>query len=166
MGNRKYRKRNYALAALAVVLLLGLTHCQSHSDASAVKITNPEAASQPVTATPSTMTWQTAIARVAEQNIPAVVHIEVTQRREISNPMLPFNNDPFFHFFFNGPQMPRKFKQELRGLGTGMVIEVSRDAGRRAWTTAGKGPSVRWYWVRRHGVRRNWEWRARRDSNP
>ena len=123
MGNRKYRNRNYARAALAVVLLLVLTHCQSHSDASAVKITTPKAALQPVTATPSTMTWQTAIARVAEQNIPAVVHIEVTQRREISNPMLPFNNDPFFHFFFNGPQMPRKFKQELRGLGTGMVID-------------------------------------------
>ena len=123
MGNRKYRNRNYAFAVLAMVLLLGLTHCQPHSDASAVKITNPEAASQPVTATPSTMTWQTAIARVAEQNIPAVVHIEVTQRREISNPMLPFNNDPFFHFFFNGPQMPRKFKQELRGLGTGMFID-------------------------------------------
>jgi len=123
MGNRKYRNRNYAFAALAVVLLLGLTHCQSHSDASAVKITTPKAARQPVTATPSTTTWQNAIARVAEQNIPAVVHIEVTQRREISNPMLPFNNDPFFHFFFNGPQMPRKFKQELRGLGTGMVID-------------------------------------------
>jgi serine protease Do len=52
-----------------------------------------------------------------------VVHIDVTQRREISNPMMPFGNDPFFHFFFNGPQVPRKFKQELKGLGTGMLID-------------------------------------------
>jgi serine protease Do len=51
----------------------------------------------------------------------------VTQRREISNPMQPFNNDPFFHFFFNGPQMPRKFKQELRGLGTGMLMDGQGD---------------------------------------
>jgi hypothetical protein len=32
----------------------------------------------------------TAIAQVARQNIPAVVHIEVTQRQEVANPMLPF----------------------------------------------------------------------------
>jgi serine protease Do len=88
-----------------------------------VQTTPAKTGLQTVAATPSIMTWQTAIARVAQQNIPAVVHIDVTQRREISNPMLPFNNDPFFHFFFNGPQMPRKFKQELRGLGTGMLID-------------------------------------------
>jgi serine protease Do len=76
-----------------------------------------------VTATISKRIWKTAIAHVASENIPAVVHIDVTQRREISNPMMPFGNDPFFHFFFNGPQVPRKFKQELKGLGTGMLID-------------------------------------------
>jgi serine protease Do len=68
--------------------------------------------------------WQTAIAKVAKGSIPSVVHIDVTQRREIANPMLPFGNDPFFRFFFNGPQPPQKFKQELRGLGTGMIIDA------------------------------------------
>jgi serine protease Do len=65
----------------------------------------------------------TAIAQVARQNIPAVVHIEVTQRQEVANPMLPFENDPFFHYFFNLPRMPRKFKRELKGLGTGMIMD-------------------------------------------
>jgi Do/DeqQ family serine protease len=65
----------------------------------------------------------TAIAQVAKQNIPAVVHIEVTQRQEVANPLLPFENDPFFRYFFNLPRMPRKFKRELKGLGSGMIMD-------------------------------------------
>ena len=59
-----------------------------------------------------------AISKVAADNIPAVVHIEVTQSQEVNNPLVPFENDPFFHYFFNVPKdMPRKFKRELKGLG-------------------------------------------------
>jgi serine protease Do len=65
----------------------------------------------------------TAIVQVARQTIPAVVHIEVTERREVVNPLSPFENDPFFHYFFNVPRMPKKFKRELKGLGTGMIID-------------------------------------------
>ncbi len=64
----------------------------------------------------------TAIRQIAKQNIPAVVHIEVTQRQEIANPFLPFDNSPFFRFFFDVPGMPRKFQRELKGLGTGMLM--------------------------------------------
>jgi serine protease Do len=78
----------------------------------------------PAPATPAEApNLSTAIAQVARQNIPAVVHIEVTQRQEVANPMLPFENDPFFHYFFNPPRMPRKFKRELKGLGTGMIMD-------------------------------------------
>jgi serine protease Do len=52
-----------------------------------------------------------------------VVHIEVTQRQEVANPLLPFENDPFFRYFFSLPRMPRKFKRELKGLGTGMIMD-------------------------------------------
>ena len=38
----------------------------------------------------------TAVTQVAKQNIPAVVHIEVTERKEVDNPLLPFQKDPFF----------------------------------------------------------------------
>ena len=65
----------------------------------------------------------TAIIRVAKQAIPAVVHIEVTERQEVMNPLLPFEGDPFFKRFFDIPKMPRKFKRELKGLGTGMIID-------------------------------------------
>ncbi|MGD0625753.1 MAG: Do family serine endopeptidase [Thermodesulfobacteriota bacterium] len=65
----------------------------------------------------------TAIVQVARQTIPAVVHIEVTERREVVNPLSSFENDPFFHYFFNVPRMPKKFKRELKGLGTGMIID-------------------------------------------
>ncbi len=65
----------------------------------------------------------TAIIQVAKQNIPAVVHIEVTESQEVVNPFLPFESDPFSRRFFETPNMPRKFKRELKGLGTGMIID-------------------------------------------
>jgi serine protease Do len=65
----------------------------------------------------------TAIVRVANQRMPAVVYIEVTESRMVENPLLPFENDPFFRRFFGMPKMPRKFKQERKGLGSGMIID-------------------------------------------
>jgi len=65
----------------------------------------------------------TAIIQVAKQNLPAVVYIEVTESREVTNPFLPFENDPFFRRFFGVPKMPKKFKQEMKGLGSGMIID-------------------------------------------
>ena len=66
----------------------------------------------------------TAIKQVAKQSIPAVVAIEVTESREVENPLLPFSHDPNFRRFFGIPKMPRKFKQELKGLGSGMIIDA------------------------------------------
>ncbi len=65
----------------------------------------------------------TAIVQVAKQNIPAVVHIDVIERQEVANPFFDFQNDPFFRYFFGNPGGPRKFQRELRGLGTGMIID-------------------------------------------
>jgi serine protease Do len=123
MATQKNNHLRYLLALLMMVLALGLTQCQSPSDQIAVAPVAKDDHVKPTAADTSTTGWKTTIARVARENIPAVVHIDVTQRREISNPMMPFGNDPFFHFFFNGPQAPRKFKQELKGLGTGMLID-------------------------------------------
>jgi serine protease Do len=66
----------------------------------------------------------TAIIQVAKQNLPKVVYIEVTESREVANPFLPYENDPFFRRFFGNPKMPRKFKQEIKGLGSGMIIDA------------------------------------------
>jgi serine protease Do len=66
----------------------------------------------------------TAISRVAEDIIPAVVQIQVTERREVPNPFLPFEKSPFFRHYFRLPKkMPKKFKEELMGLGTGMIVD-------------------------------------------
>ncbi len=65
----------------------------------------------------------TAIVQIAKKNIPAVVHIEVTGQQEMAAPSLPFENDPFFRYFFGVPKGPRKFKRETKGLGTGMIID-------------------------------------------
>ena len=66
----------------------------------------------------------TAIVRVAKDNIPAVVHIEVTRSQEVRRPAMPFENDPFFRFFQDPQQAPRRYKREMRGLGTGMITDA------------------------------------------
>ncbi|HEX7503832.1 MAG TPA: Do family serine endopeptidase [Syntrophales bacterium] len=66
----------------------------------------------------------TAIIRVAKENIPAVVHIEVTRSQEAGRPATPFEGDPFFRFFQEPQRAPRKFKREVQGLGTGMIIDA------------------------------------------
>jgi serine protease Do len=83
-----------------------------------------KAAAQESKLSKGTADLSTAIERVAEQTIPAVVHIEVTQRQEVSTPLLPFENDPLFRHFFGIPEMPKKFKRELKGLGTGVIIDT------------------------------------------
>ncbi|MEJ2155748.1 MAG: Do family serine endopeptidase [Desulfobacteraceae bacterium] len=121
---RKYSHLGYIFVIMTAVLTLGLTQCQSNANSSTIQTASQQPSKiKPAAVEQSAFSLKTAIAQVARQNIPAVVHIDVVQRREISNPMTPFGNDPFFHFFFNGPQMPRKFKQELKGLGTGMLID-------------------------------------------
>jgi serine protease Do len=64
-----------------------------------------------------------AIAKVAESTVPAVVLIQVTERQEVPNPLLPYENNPLFRQFFGLPKkMPKKFKKEIMGLGSGMII--------------------------------------------
>jgi serine protease Do len=65
----------------------------------------------------------TAIADVAQKAMPAVVHIEVTQRVEVPFPQGPFENDPFFRYFFGPPSGPRTFKKEMKGIGSGMILD-------------------------------------------
>ena len=123
MKSRRYTVRSFLLVTLAVVFFLGLTQCESQSGIRTAETSTAKAAPAPTAVSPSAMNWRNAIAEVAQETIPAVVHINISQSREVANPLLPFNNDPFFHFFFNGRKMPRKFKEELKGLGTGMIID-------------------------------------------
>ena len=67
----------------------------------------------------------TAIQDVAKKTIPAVVHIEVTEKQRVANPLMPFQNDPMFRYFFghNGG-MPKSFEREVTGLGSGILIDA------------------------------------------
>ena len=73
---------------------------------------------------PTNVDLSTAITQVAKQTIPAVVHIEVTKSQMVANPFLPFQDDPSFRQFFGNQKMPKKFKRELKGLGSGMIIDA------------------------------------------
>ncbi len=143
MINKPTQTMRYLFFFVIAVLTLGLTQCQSQADNSTATqnpsatagaignvkspaVENPTVqAVMPVSTHPSADDLSTAIAKVAKDAIPAVVHIEVTQRQEVNNPFLPFENDPFFHYFFDVPRhMPRKFKRELKGLGSGMIMDA------------------------------------------
>jgi serine protease Do len=66
----------------------------------------------------------TGVMKVAKDCVPAVVHIEVTERNEVPNPLYPFENEPFFRHFFGMPKkIPKKFKQEIIGVGSGIIID-------------------------------------------
>ncbi len=65
----------------------------------------------------------TAISKVAEETIPAIVQIQVIERREVPNPFFPFEKSPSLRHYFGLPKkMPKKFKEERIGLGTGMIL--------------------------------------------
>ncbi len=69
----------------------------------------------------------TAITKAATQAMPAVVYIEVTESRVVENPFGGLENDPLFRRFFGIPKMPPRFKQETKGLGSGMIIGAEGD---------------------------------------
>jgi len=68
--------------------------------------------------------FSNAIIQVAKKNIPSIVHIEVAARQEQVRPALPFEDDPFFRFFFGVPNAPRNSERDVRGVGTGIIIDA------------------------------------------
>jgi serine protease Do len=123
MIHKQTRTMRYLFFFAIVVLALGVTQCGSRSSGATAAQNLPAVTAAPLKVHASAEDLSTAIARVAKEALPAVVHIDVTQSQEVSNPFLPFENDPFFHYFFNAPKnMPKKFKRKLEGLGSGMIM--------------------------------------------
>jgi len=135
-SNQKYQASHSRLNVLLLVaafifLATGLFTACNKKDEQAGKpegtdtAISSQPAVAPVTTQPQTMVdWKTAIERVAKKAIPTVVHIEVTEYQEVVNPMFPFENDPFLQQFFGTPRGPRKFKRELKGLGSGIIMDA------------------------------------------
>ena len=79
----------------------------------------------PANAVPYDVNLVTAIKDVAKKAIPTVVHVEVTEKQSVPNPLLPFQNDPMFRYFFGNPgRMPKSFEREVQGLGSGIIIDA------------------------------------------
>ncbi len=112
------------LAPLLLVLLsaciLSLAACSREKQGPVATVATEPA---PVAAADGSANLITAIEQVAQQTIPAVVHIEVTERQEVPNPFFQFEQDPFFRQFFGGKKQPRELQRELRGLGSGMLMD-------------------------------------------
>jgi serine protease Do len=67
----------------------------------------------------------TAIERVADKAVPAVVHIVVKEHQEMANPFYAYKDNPFFRRFFGLPKdVPKKLERELIGIGTGVIIDA------------------------------------------
>ena len=67
----------------------------------------------------------TAIQDVARKNIPAVVHVEVTEKQHVANPLMPFFDDPFYRYFFGNPKKaPKGLEREVTGLGSGIIMDA------------------------------------------
>jgi serine protease Do len=98
-----------ALVALLfyVTLLPGVTNAADPSQ---------DASSKPVNAND----LRVIITQIAKATIPSVVHIEVTQQQVV--PYSPLT-EPQQSPFFESPQAQKKFKRELKGLGTGIIID-------------------------------------------
>jgi len=87
--------------AVFIVIVLFIMSCAVEGVAVAASI-------QPASRPKGVVDLTTAIVRVANQAMPAVVYIEVTESRMVQNPLLPFENNPFFKRFFCPPNIPRK----------------------------------------------------------
>jgi len=123
-----YRYLNLSLAVIFLFAVL-LCACGKSSEQPQKSEQGSVSASPPLVPAPpsaveapkGSLDLRTAIIQVAQQTIPAVVHIEVTERQTAPNPFSPFENDPFFRFFF--PDIPREQKRELKGIGTGILLD-------------------------------------------
>jgi serine protease Do len=107
-----------------IVIVLFIMSCAVEGAAQTQDLRKPVASIQLAEKPKGAVDLTTAIVRVANQVMPAVVYIEVTESRVVQNPFLPFENDPFFKRFFGTPNMPRKFKKEMKGLGSGIIIDA------------------------------------------
>ncbi len=78
----------------------------------------------PMTAAAQDINFINAIEQVAKKAIPSVAHVEVMEKQKVTNPLMPFQNDPFFKYFFGNPKMPKSFEKEVVGLGSGIIVDA------------------------------------------
>lgn len=126
MSLRNIRHRNTVVIVITLIVAVIVTAILVKTKACASRIQADSGKILQIQDKPTgPVDLSTAIINVANQNIPAVVYIRVMQSRTVENPFFPFQNDPFFRRFFGNRAMPPRFKQEIAGVGSGMIIDRS-----------------------------------------
>jgi serine protease Do len=119
-------KKSWLSILIIAIIGLGLTVAVSASAnklaASSKAEIHQETSAPSEAASKNPSDFRNIIVDIAKKSIPSVVHIEVTETQEVQSPFIPFGNDPFFRHFFDFPQMPKKFKREMKGIGSGIII--------------------------------------------
>ena len=124
----QYFKKGYFL--IVFVILLSLLQCGPNSENNAAtksqQSSDSKAAVTMVTNgdNQSGISLSTAVAEVAKNAIPGVVYVHIKETQEVSNPLYNFEQDPFFRNFFGNQNEPKKFKRELYGLGSGIIMDT------------------------------------------
>ena len=105
---------------MSALLNLGSLGVRAEEPAKAVLKLMPRT---PAESTAQQVNLITAISNVAQSTLPAVVLIQVTERQEVPNPLLPYEKNPFYRRFYHLPKnMPKKFEKKIMGLGSGMIV--------------------------------------------
>jgi len=115
------RKTKYFLIAAAAVAVLFLFTAMG-----ALSSKNKQTAAAPTPTKTIVIKdnggFSNAISQVANELMPAVVHIDITGKMAQQAPSFnPFGNNPFFKYFF-GPQQQQRQEVPIRALGSGVII--------------------------------------------
>lgn len=106
----KRRNTLYQSAAI-LICCISLLHLSAHATETNADASPPSSVGNDL---------RVVITEIAKSMIPMVVHIEVTQQQLVQfSPYIETPQSPFF----DQPQVQKKFKKELKGLGTGILID-------------------------------------------
>ena len=125
--------RGWAAGSVAALLVAGLcllSGCGSRNGQASGPVTaagsgpSQSADSSPAAGKDGSDGLTTAVMEVANKNIPAVVHIQITETQEVANPLYPFESSPEFRYFFGTPKnAPKKFEKQMVGIGSGILMD-------------------------------------------
>ncbi len=105
------RRTTPYLSATILICCISLLHLSARASETGADASPPSSAGNDL---------RVVITKIAKSIMPMVVHIEVTQQQLVQfSPYIESPQSPFF----DQPQVQKKFKRELKGLGTGILID-------------------------------------------
>jgi hypothetical protein len=104
------RRTTPYLSATILICCISLLHLSARASETGADASPPSSAGNDL---------RVVITKIAKSIMPMVVHIEVTQQQLVQfSPYIESPQSPFF----DQPQVQKKFKRELKGLGTAFLL--------------------------------------------